>query len=705
MSRYNAFSSFVERMAFKHATIRNINTDSIDITVEGVDWDGVDWKYNCQGGYEPPNPQIPYSVGDTVSIEWDTFLEEPHAVIGFPDGANQCSVFGLLIYTSHSAPYYKVWKLEAWVNDNPIKVSYWEEGLPGTIGAPIDGGPRNYRLIQNDVAHAYEDLDSYPGITGKILDIQFAENYPYRIVVLVDREVSLYAEEDDVMEYTHVVLTYTINPNTLEMEWEDYWGLQAGRQTGCRGGCSDSDLERNNPWCPSWTCGCGNDESRSGCLACSTSYYYEYTAYDAHTNTEYHYVDDMQSECSGSCGDTCCGDCIQTYMPQFVYIDSDGDPTIFATGIRVSHVMVMPGASRSRTWTWDHPVSQTWLDTGVVFYGGVNKTMNEHWAYNITQEDRCYKAEEKYSYDISGSYYPSGNPIGPSNYDSGFGSAQYGIGNCFNALGKQIMSNIVRGDPSVWRCSYQHNLLGDYYKQLPYIELNVWAGVASAINGDRQCLAPLGTLCGQKSAWTSSYSLYLVLSDDAYYYSQYERYSHADYSYEDDPENNEYKGHLVSIPTLSIDNASPRWALRQARPDVAVVWGDTALLHTIFKSFTTTFIGSLQEVRCKEGQTNPDCYNAVTQALIDEGHTYSASEIGEEREWTLLIGPDRAGWIISFRKDGTYDIEFELYAFTDLEEDIAASGIIIHSGSPSFTKSYESSYFEPKGHAVCVYTP
>jgi hypothetical protein len=155
----------------------------------------------------------------------------------------------------------------------------------------------------------------------------------------------------------------------------------------------------------------------------------------------------------------------------------------------------------------------------------------------------------------------------------------------------------------------------------------------------------------------------------------------------------------------NIQNISPRWSLHTARPDAVLVWARTAISSEIFKSYTTAFLGSVQEIKCKPGQSSPDCSHLIEQADIDAGMNYDPSEIGEEREWHLLVSPSKAGWIISFQRSGVLDFEFRLLGFTELEEDTPGSGLIVHSGEPVWSKSYESTFLEPKGHAVCVYTP
>jgi len=698
MALYNNFTSYVERMVFKNATIRNVNDDSIDITIDGVDYDNIDWRYHCQGGYVPPNPKVPYSAGQTVVVEWDQFDSEPLAVIGFPDGARSCTSLALLIHTSMAPPSMKAYKLEAWINGDPIKVSFWE-----TTGDPIDP-PREYRIILNDIAVAYAALDTYPGTHGKILDVQFAKNYPYRIGVLVDREESPYADEDDVMDYHYLVLTYNIDPATMEMSLENYWGIQVGT-VGCKGGCGDNDLLLNNTWCPDWRCGCGSDDARQGCFSCNAAYHYEYTVYNAGQNAEYHWVEDVSSNSHASCGSTCCGDCHQTYMPHKIYLEETGEPIIFATGRRTSHVMVMPGGSKTQYSVYDHPVTKTWLDTGKVDEGGINTTSSYTWSYSVTQTERCYKAKSRYQYHVYGYYYPTGGYTFDHVFDDGWGTPQYGVGNCYNHVGKQIQANLVRGNPTAFACTYAHNLIGDHYTRIPYIEITSWSQTAQAQGQTKWCLAALGVACPVCApSWMAWYTMHLVLSSDSYIYSEYERLQKADCN--DETIDNQYAGHLFSMTKPSIDGISPKWSLHIDRPDAALVWGKTTLLDHLFKSYTTAFIGSIQEVNCKDGQSNPNCYDPVTiDDVNDPDLEYDISELGEEKRWHLLISPAKAGFIIGLERDGTFDYTYEIYGFTDLEETVAGNGIIQHSGSPVFRKSYESSYLEPKGHAVCVYTP
>lgn len=700
MALYDNFTSYVERSAFKNAVIRNVNEDSIDITIDGVDWDDVDWRYHCQGGYIPLSPKIPYSAGQTVVVEWDQFGGKPLAVVGFPDGARSCTSLALLIHTSLVPPTLRAYKLEAWINGDPIKVSFWE-----TTGNPIDP-PRNYRIILNDIAMAYAALDSYPGTYGKILDIQFAKNYPYRIGVLVDREESPYADEDDEMDYHYLVLTYRIDPATLEMSLENYWGIQVGL-VGCKGGCSGTNLEKNNPWCPDWRCGCGDDAVRSGCFQCSAHWHYERVSYVEIYNRDDYWTEDSTSEssASGSCGNTCCGDCHQTYGPSKIYLEETGEPTIFATGRRTAHVMVMPAGSRTRSSVYYNPTSWVYLATGETGHAGIIRYRDYTWSYTVTQVERCFKAQERYQYHIYGHHLSSGEWPFDHVYDSGWGEPQYGVGNCYNHVNKQIQANLVRANPDAFKCNYAHNLIGDHYTRIPYIELTSWSQVAGDPSYHPTCGAPLGQLCPVCSPnWMAWYTISLVLASDSYIYSGYEKLQKADCNSE--VTDDKYKGHLFNMTNPTIDGISPKWSLHIDRPNAALVWGRSTLLSPLYKSYTTAFTGSLQEVRCKSGQTNPDCYDPVTvDDVNNEDFEYDAGELGEEKKWHLLISPAKAGFIIGVTREGTFDYSYEIYGFTDLVETAHGSGIIQHSGNPVFRGGYQSTYLEPKGHAVCVYTP
>jgi len=701
MGTYSAFSNYVERMSFKHATILAINENSIDINVDGVDWDGVDWRYNCQSGWVPDDPSIPYSVGDTVEIEWDDYLGEPHCVIGFPDGARRCLMHGLLIYTAYPSPDLRAYTLEAWINGDPIIVSKWE-----TDGTPIDP-PRNYRIILNDISIAYQNLDDYPSTYGRILDVKFAENNVYRIGVLVDRQISPYAEEDDEMRYTHLVLTYVVDPVTLELELEDYWGIVG--QTGCQGGCSDADKLRNNPWCPGWLCQCGSDGARNGCFTCSTNYYWSYTVYaDLPSPREYTYIDDLSSQSTGSCGGTCCGDCVQGFTPERIWLSSEQgtEPIIFATGRRTAHKMVMPGSNRTRSYTWDHPVSLTFLNTGVTQEGGVFHQYDETQYFDVTQVDRCYKARSRLSYTLSGYNYPAMIPPIEHIYEGDWGISQYGVGNCYNVVGQQIQAQLVRANPTAFTCDYLHNLLGDYHDELPYLELIYWSQKAGgAASEDRICLAPLGGECPScDPSWSVSYDVVIPLSEESYFYRKYHSWQRGNCEDDSDPESGDLKTRGFSMTYPSNQDITPRYAFLLAMPEMALVWGRTTLNAPLFRSYTTAFTDTIHEVRCQEGQTNPNCYDPITAEMVaDEDLGYDDEDLGYDRMWSMLIHPSGGGWIIRVVRDGTFDYSFRFYAFSKLTE--VGGNEIVHSGSPSWSRSYESSFFEPKGHDVVVYDP
>lgn len=117
----------------------------------------VPWKYHCPGGDEATDASEAYTAGDIVLVECDE-NGYPTRVVGHADGAEPCNI----VYAA------------AWYASNQVYLKYNEKNRYFDIANAI-----RLKYVE------YDQVSHWEGINGCI-SIQFADNYPYRFVTVVE---------------------------------------------------------------------------------------------------------------------------------------------------------------------------------------------------------------------------------------------------------------------------------------------------------------------------------------------------------------------------------------------------------------------------------------------------------------------------------------------------------------------------------------
>jgi len=222
MSKYNLEGTQTPcEVLFRQAVYKGsvVNGDGFQGYYVRVEYDEglyeIDWHYNCGSGEDnhPSSPDIVFSENDLIIVE---FNKEgvPLKAIGHADGAKNC--LG------------KYWIAEERNNNLYVDADgssailvFYDEGTGDELETP-----RNYRKCSEDAAKIMHDLwdeaVSYRGIDS----VRFAENYPFKIGVLIEiRALPWSALSDPNVDdyiYTHLYIEYSISQTTKEITISDY---------------------------------------------------------------------------------------------------------------------------------------------------------------------------------------------------------------------------------------------------------------------------------------------------------------------------------------------------------------------------------------------------------------------------------------------------------------------------------------------------